>query len=192
MKTSAKKTSVQQNKKTINYKSFEEKTGKSWEEWFAILDKFDVKKNGHKAAAEFLYEKYSCPEWWCQTITVEYEKAKGLRVLNQTCTGDFAVSVSKTISTSLPHAYQAWMDNELRKKWMGNRKITIRKANENKNIRISWDEDSTNIEARFYEKGNGKCQVVADHRKLSSADDVESKRAFWNDALEKLKVLLEK
>ncbi|MEZ4630686.1 MAG: hypothetical protein R2880_08260 [Deinococcales bacterium] len=55
------------------------KTGKAWDDWYEILDTFDVKKQGHKAAAKFLQQEHQVSAWYAQSITVGYEYARGLR-----------------------------------------------------------------------------------------------------------------
>jgi hypothetical protein len=35
----------------ISDESVKEKTGKTWEHWFKVLDSFNVKESGHKLAA---------------------------------------------------------------------------------------------------------------------------------------------
>jgi hypothetical protein len=55
------------------------KTGKGWDEWYKILDAYDVKKNGHTATAKFLQKEHNVSAWYAQSITVGYEYARGLR-----------------------------------------------------------------------------------------------------------------
>lgn len=38
-------------------------TGKGWEEWFRILDKWDVKEKGHTLTAKHLQENYGLNPW---------------------------------------------------------------------------------------------------------------------------------
>ena len=40
------------------------KSGKTWAEWFKILDKAGAKKWQHKEIARFLYEKKRVSPWW--------------------------------------------------------------------------------------------------------------------------------
>jgi len=54
-------------------------TGKSWQDWFRILDKFDRKAKGHKLTAKYLYTDYGLSGWWSQMVTVRYEWEHGLR-----------------------------------------------------------------------------------------------------------------
>ena len=65
--------------KTIKEEVIINKTGKSFKYWIKILDKFNVKKNGHTLTAKFLREKYKLGPWWSQVITVKYEYEKNLR-----------------------------------------------------------------------------------------------------------------
>ena len=49
-------------------------TGKSWDEWFAVLDSEGADALPHKQIARLLYDKgYIASSWWCQTVTVAYE-----------------------------------------------------------------------------------------------------------------------
>ena len=66
----------------------QKKTGKSWSEWCKILDKAGAKDMTHKATAEWLYEHYGdMGGWWCQMVTVGYERARDKRSKNQTVDG---------------------------------------------------------------------------------------------------------
>ena len=56
-----------------------ERTGKSWKQWFAILDQWGAKGKGHPAIARYLNERHDVTSWWCQSITVRYEWERGLR-----------------------------------------------------------------------------------------------------------------
>ena len=55
------------------------KTGKSWDAWFAVLDRFDVPARGHTATARYLREEHGVSGWWAQAVTVRYEHERGLR-----------------------------------------------------------------------------------------------------------------
>jgi len=70
-------------KKTIFQKISDEavqsKTGKIWRNWFSILDKLDVKEQGHTKAAKYLRDKHKLSAWWAQAVTIRYEWERGLR-----------------------------------------------------------------------------------------------------------------
>lgn len=51
-----------------------------------------IEKTGHG-------HDHKVPGWYSQGITAAYERARGLRALNQRCDGEYEVSVSKVIAT---------------------------------------------------------------------------------------------
>jgi len=55
------------------------KTGKTTDEWHAILDGWDAPSKGHPAIARYLEHEHGLSGWWAQTVTVRYEYARGLR-----------------------------------------------------------------------------------------------------------------
>jgi hypothetical protein len=63
----------------IDNDSVLEKTGKSWDEWYAILDAWDAPSRGHTDAAKHMREAYELTAWWAQAVTIRYEWERGLR-----------------------------------------------------------------------------------------------------------------
>ena len=55
----------------------EAKTGKTWQEWFALLDAAGARQMDHKSIAAHLDKKLGVPGWWAQMVTVAYEQARG-------------------------------------------------------------------------------------------------------------------
>ena len=55
------------------------KTGKGWEEWYAILDACSAKEKGHTRTARHLLEEHGLSPWWAQAVTIRYEWERGLR-----------------------------------------------------------------------------------------------------------------
>ena len=45
-------------------------SGKSWDEWFAILDTWGATKRSHGEIARYVNEKHGVSGWWAQTVTV--------------------------------------------------------------------------------------------------------------------------
>jgi hypothetical protein len=56
------------------------RTGRSSDEWNALLDDWGAPQKGHTASARFLREEHGVSGWWAQTITNRYEWERGLRV----------------------------------------------------------------------------------------------------------------
>jgi hypothetical protein len=55
------------------------KTGKSSDDWYAILDAFGAPAQGHTRSAKHLRDQHGVDPWWAQTLTVRYEWERGLR-----------------------------------------------------------------------------------------------------------------
>ena len=65
--------------KDIKQEVLIKRTGKDYREWKKVLDKFNVKENGHKSSAEYLKNIYRVNPWWAQVIVIMYEYEKKLR-----------------------------------------------------------------------------------------------------------------
>jgi hypothetical protein len=65
----------------ISDEKVKEKTGKTWMQWFKILDGLDIETNGHRHAAMTMYNKYKLNPWWSQAVTIRYEWERGLRTV---------------------------------------------------------------------------------------------------------------
>lgn len=65
----------------ISNEAVKEKTRKTWKEWFAILDAFNVGEHGHMLAAKHVLTKYKIGPWWSQAVVIRYEWERGLRTI---------------------------------------------------------------------------------------------------------------
>ena len=164
------------------------KTGKTWAQWFAVLDKSGAAELGHRAIADLLFEKFDVGPWWCQMVTVEYERARGLREKYQSA-GSYRVSVSKTIPCDLSALFQAAADIRFRRQWFPKGKFEPSTATRNKYLRGSW-KGISRIELGFYAKADGRSQIAVEVNKLAGPNEVESVRAVWKKALARLSALL--
>ncbi|MEO9362412.1 MAG: hypothetical protein ABI348_00795 [Nitrososphaera sp.] len=162
------------------------KTGKDWKQWFSLLDKAGASKKSHKEIAEYL-DGAGVPGWWAQMITVTYEQERGLRDVHQKADG-YSASASRTFAVPLGVLYGYWADEKLRKKWL-DEKIIVRKATEDKSMRITWP-DGTSVEANFYAKGDKKSMVAVQQDKLAKAADVVRAKELWHGAFGRLETLL--
>jgi hypothetical protein len=172
-------------KPTMTDAAIKERTGKDWAYWFAALDKAGAAKLDHTGIAAILNDKLGVGPWWGQMIAVSYERARGLRAMNQKCDGEFAVSVSKTLPVELGALYRAFADAKARAKWMPKGKLEPTSATANKYWRAKWN-GGARLEVGFYAKGAGKSQVAIQVNKLPGASSVEKERAAWKKAVERL------
>lgn len=165
------------------------KTGKTWSQWFTLLDAAGAKRMTHQEIVALLSKKHGVGPWWQQMVTVTYEQARGLRKVHQKPAG-YEISVSRTIAAPISKAFKAWTDDKVRKQWLP-ANFTIRKATANKSLRISWEAGDTSLAVACYPKGAGKCQVVAQHSKMPDAKAAAKMKTFWAKALDRLQDLIE-
>ena len=167
------------------------KTGKTWSEWFSILDKAGARNMNHRGIVAYLSQKHGVGPWWQQMVTVAYERARGKRQTHERPEG-FEVSASKTITAPLGSLYRAWTDPKLSKRWLPDAKFAISKATPNKSVRIAWGDGTSRVDVMFYPRGAQKNQVTVQHRKLENAADAKRIQSYWKDQLEKLAALLKR
>ena len=160
-------------------------TGKSCDDWFAILDAAGARELAHREIAVYLRERENVSPWWSQQVTVQYERARGLREKHQTLNG-YQVSVSKTIAVPLDALYAACADDNARSNWLGEAPLTVRKATPSKSVRATWGGGASSVDISCYEKGAAKSQVTVQHSKLADQEEVEKMRTYWKAALERL------
>lgn len=163
------------------------KTGKTWAQWFAALDKAKAATMPHKEIARLLHGKMGVPGWWSQMVTVEYEQARGLRSRHEKADG-YSVSISKTIACDLSELFAATADAKARKKWFAKGEFKPSSETKDKYLRGSWNGDAR-LEIGFYAKPRGKSQITVQVNKLSKKADVEVERTAWKKSLEKLEGL---
>ena len=166
------------------------KTGKVWKEWFSILDAADAREMSHKEIVAFLSQRYKVGPWWEQMVTVAYEQSRGLRKKHVRPEG-FEISASKTITGPVSLLYKAWIDRELRRRWLPGKEFTIRTSTPNRSLRMMWHDGTTNVSVGFYPKERKKCQLTVQHGKLPNARSAAHAKAYWSKALEVLKSVVE-
>jgi len=166
------------------------KTGCTWGRWVKSLDYHKAYTWPHRQIAAFVKKQYKTEDWWTQTVTVGYERIKGLRVRGQQRGGSFRVSKSRTFPVSVATLYRAWQVPASRTQWLGESKATERSGQSNKVLRLDWP-DGSMVEARFTAKAPRKCQVAIEHAKLPDQDSAARFKAFWAERLEVLSGVLD-
>ena len=125
-----------------------------------------------------------------QNVTVEYERARGLRELHEANDG-FAVAVTRTISAPVSRIYAATADPLRRKQWFPRGAFVPSSQTKDKYFRGAWKK-GLRLEMGYYAKGTGKAQIAVQIRKLAAKVDVDAQRDAWKSALNKLQKMVEK
>jgi hypothetical protein len=181
------------------------KTGHGFDHWFDVLDRFDAVKKGHTAAARHLYEMHGVDGWYAQGITVAYERARGVRDVNQRCDGAYEVSVSKTMTGDAKSVIRALADPKQRAKLKVSEPGLVPalgaalKAPKSKGFvvradglgryRYKWGD--TIVQFYMVPK-SGKVSVVVTNSKLADNATVEERRRVWREVLNSLAARLPK
>jgi len=158
------------------------KTGRTWKQWVQTLDAIDGASLRHRDLAQRVYEDFGVPDWWSQTVTVGYERIRGLREIGQRRGGAYEVSKSKTFPVNVGALYRAFSYRRLRKRWLGVAEFEMRTATADKSMRVTWS-DGTSVEIYFVGKGASKSQVTIQHRKLPSKAESDKVKQFWSERL---------
>jgi hypothetical protein len=168
----------------------EEKTGKSWDAWFEILDRIDATTLNHTEIARYLYEHFLLDGWYSQGITVSYERVRGLRPKHGDRDGTFAASASKTVPVSIDILFDAWIQADQREAWLGKDVLSLRSNSHLKSARFDIQESGAILAVYFTDKGPGKSMVAIEEPRLSSQDAVVERKAIWKERFGKLAAYL--
>jgi len=169
----------------VGPEAIEKGTGKSWEEWVAILSAVDPERRGHQelvAAAVAAGAK----SWWCQMVVVAYEQHLGLRLPGQDVTGEFAISASSTRAASLDDALDQWL--RLVEGRAAFSDVAIVRGPEQSSS-AKWRywrcglEDGSRIVVNIGEKPPDRSVITVQHEKLATKELAESWRNYWRTLL---------
>ena len=175
----------------VSDKTIKEKTGCTWDRWVWALDEVNAHEWPHKSIAEYVHEKYKVPGWWAQSVTVGYERIRGLREKGQRRSGSWEASKSKTVDAAVGTVFKSFKQPKLRSGWLPDQKVVIRTSVPNKSLRLTWH-DGSSVEVYLVAKGRSRAQVAIQHTKLPSREVAERTKAFWSERLDALAARLGK
>ncbi len=156
-------------------------THRAWKDWVAFLDQRGAHTWSHREIARYLQQDIHLTPWWSQTVTVGYERIKGLRAKNQRHGGSFEINKSKTLPFSIETLYGAFQAAR-RRHWLGDFELELRKSKRLQSM-LARCPDGTPLQIHFVDKGPNKSQVQLQHGGLVSKKKAEEMRAFWTERL---------
>ena len=165
-------------------------TGKGHGEWFAILDTWGATGHTHTEIARWLNAEHGVPGWWSQNVTVNYERARGMRRPGQMADG-FSVSVSRTIAAEPDQALAAFTDTAIRTRWLPGAPMHQRPTRAALTARFDWAEPTSRVVVNVAAKGSDRSVVTVTCEQVPDADAADSLKARWRASLDDLKTLLE-
>ena len=161
------------------------KTGRTWREWVRTLDDDNAASLPHREIAMLVHGKHGIGEWWAQTVTVGFERIKGLRERGQRRDGTFEANKSRTFSVPVHTLFKTWSDAAARRRWLDDVKPTVRTATPPKSMRLQWP-DGTLVLVGFTAKGAGKSSVAVSHTKLHDKAASQQAKTYWTERLNAL------
>lgn len=164
------------------------RTGKSWAEWFALLDAAGAAELDHKGIVAVLAQRHGVGPWWQQMVTVAYKQARGRSEKSETDEG-FQVGVSKTLELPLAKLFRLFSEPAERNKWLADDRFSIHKATASKSIRARWGRGASRVDVDFADKGSGKSQVTLQHNRIETSDAAEQMKAYWAKKIQALEEL---
>ena len=165
-------------------------SGRTIGEWLEVLDAWGASERRHPEIARWLVDEHGIGGWWAQSVTVGYERARGMRALHERPDG-YEVSASRTISVAAERISDAFTDEALRAVWLPDAPISVRTANRGRSARFDWGDPPSLIGFNLVAKGEGKTQIGLAHQKLPDAATAERIKVMWRERLSALKEMLE-
>lgn len=182
---------VQPSTRRMSSDAVRNRTGRGWDEWFALLDAWNATAHSHTEIARWLVEEHGVGAWWAQGVSVAYEQERGMRAPAQHVDGAFAANASKTIDVAAQRISEAFTDPVLRERWLPGARIVIRTSRAGKSVTADWNGGASRLSVYLTVKGETKTQVGLQHQRLADAATAERMKTHWRSALARLKSLLE-
>ena len=175
----------------IDDETVKAKTGRSWHEWFDILENASADKLNHQEIVNLLSRRHDLNDWWSQMVANVYEQHARIHEQYERAEG-YEISVSKTFQVDVKIIYDAWFTEEKRRRWLQESPLKITTSTRNKSIRAQWANGQSRLSIDFYSKGENRSQVVVQHMKLPSLKAAEDMQTFWKEKLDALEEMLRK
>jgi Domain of unknown function (DUF4287) len=175
---------------TMSQEAIRRRTGRGWEEWFDLLDEWGGTERKHRDIVAWLIEEQGIAGWDAQSVTVSYERARGMREVGEGVNG-FAATAAKTVAVPVERLYAAFVDDSVRERWLPDGQLSVRTATEPKSIRFDWGDGTTRVIAWFEPKGESKSTATLSHERLANGAELEQMKAYWRERVAALKEVLE-
>lgn len=165
-------------------------TGRERDEWFTLLDAWGAPDRPYREIAAWLGTDHAVTRWWAQKLVVEYEQERGLRAPGVRPDGTFTVTASKTVAVPVARLFEAFVDEQLRERWLPGVELSERTTQQGRSARFDVG-DASRVNVTFTATGEGKSQAAVEHERLPDVAAAEQAKAAWRERLTALKDLLE-
>ena len=153
------------------------RTGKSWDDWFEVLDTAGAATLDQRGIIAILAQKHGIGPWWQQMIAVGYESLRGASEKPPAADG-FHINSSCTLDAPLPRVFRLWNDAGERARWLADDRFVVRGATADKLIRARWGKGTSHVAVSFAEK-SGRTEVSVEHHQIESRGAADQMKAYW-------------
>jgi hypothetical protein len=173
--------------------SIRRRTGRGWEEWFDLLDKWGAAERSHREIAIWVAERQGIVPlaWNAQAVAGSYERARGLRAVGEHADG-FRASITKTVAVPVERLYEAFVDPSRRTRWLADGELHERTATKPRSARFDWGDGRSRVHVTFTAKDVNKSTATVSHQRLADAKEADRMKTFWRDRITTLKEELER
>lgn len=160
-------------------------TDKGWDEWFTLMDNEGCLEMNHTEMAKLLRDKLVVSAWWSQTITVAYERERGLRKVHERVDG-FSVGRTRTVDVSRDEVWDTLHDPAFLAEWLPDLEITPTSEKPPQRM-LGTLPDGTTLEFALDEKPGDRCMISAAQSKIPDEETAAKMKAAWTTRMDWLR-----
>ena len=164
------------------------RTGKSWDDWFEVLDTAGAATLDQRGIIAILAQKHGIGPWWQQMIAVGYESLRAKSDKPVVADG-FQISSSCTLDAPVTRVFRLWNDSGERARWLADDRFVVRGVTADKVIRARWGKGNSHVAVSFTEK-SGRTEVSVEHQQIESQGAADQMKAYWAKKLSLMGQLL--
>lgn len=153
------------------------RTGKSWDDWFEVLDSAGAATLDQRGVIAILAQKHGIGPWWQQMIAVGYESVRG-KSDKPAASDGFRINSNCTLDAPLARVFRLWNDAGERARWLADDRFVVRGTTADKSIRARWGKGTSQVAVSFSEK-SGRTEVSVEHHQIESSAAAEQMKAYW-------------
>lgn len=158
-------------------------TGRSFDDWFDILDNAGAESWPHWRIKRYLGGKRKNDEWWASAVAEAYERARGFNPARSA----YSARATKTIHASVKEVWKlidnederrAWLDIELEERSRQTPSALYCELADGSKVTISLRENTSSASNK-----TKTTLVTIRHSGLANEASLDETKAFWRSAL---------
>ena len=192
---------------TVSSASVHKGTGRTWDQWIALLDKAGASGWTHQEIVAYLKKKHRLTPWWQQGVTTGYEVATGRREQGQSLKGEYQVTCTASLSIGAKAAWKLISSPEGLGCWLrplsdflapkqvfeseGGIFGEVRTMKAGRQVRIRWQNEDwpkpTTVQVVVIPRPKSKCILAIMHDGFVDVRTREKMRVHWKAVLAELR-----